>query len=157
MIRVLFVCTGNICRSPMAEAVFAHLVKTAGLDDQIEADSAATTDYEAGSPTDSRTLNVLNKKGITYTGYARVLEPADFEQFDYVVAMDNGHLSACKHYNRLYGSGRVHIARMLDYAPEQPQREVPDPYYDGQFDLVYTLVLAGSQGLLAHLRKEHNL
>lgn len=157
MIRVLFVCTGNICRSPMAEAVFAHLVKAAGLEDQIEADSAATTDWDAGSPTDSRTINVLREKGISYSGYARVLEPADFEQSDYIVAMDNSHLNACRHYNTLYGNGQAHIARMMDFAPEHPQREVPDPYYNGQFNLVYDLVLAGSSGLLAHIRKEHNL
>ncbi len=157
MIRVLFVCTGNICRSPMAEAVFAHLVKTAGLDGQIVADSAATTDWDAGSPTDSRTLSVLKKKGISYSGYARVLEPADFEECDYIVAMDNSHLSACKHYNQLYGNGKAQITRMMDFAPGQPQREVPDPYYNGQFALVYDLVLAGSEGLLAHIRKEHAL
>lgn len=158
MIRVLFVCTGNICRSPMAEAVFAHLVEEAELDDQIVCDSAGTGDWHTGESAHPGTLRVLRRHGITdYEGEARALEATDFKRFDYIVAMDDDHLHDVTYFNRRYGNGAVKIARLLDYAPHVPEREVPDPYYSGEFDRVYDLVLEGARGLLAHIRHDHQL
>jgi protein-tyrosine phosphatase len=153
MINVLFVCTGNICRSPMAEAVFMHLVRDASLADVIDADSAGTIGYHTGETAHSGTLNILKKHGIPYNGRARRLTASDADRFDYLIAMDDEHLRAL----RAMENSNSSIARLLDYAPQQPIREVPDPYYNGGFPQVYDLVLAGSQGLLAQVRKENNL
>jgi protein-tyrosine phosphatase len=158
MIRVLFVCTGNICRSPMAEAVFQKLVRDAGLSDHIEIDSAGTGHWHAGERAHPGTLRVLRKHGIEdYDGRARALRTDDLKRFDYVIVMDDGHLDDVRYLQRRHGDGRAQVARLLDFAPKAGEDEVPDPYYSGEFDRVYDLVLAGARGLLAHLRKEHNL
>ena len=152
-VSVLFVCMGNICRSPMAEAVFLHLVRQAGLDDQIEVDSAGTADYHVGRPAHSGTLRVLEKNGIFYNGRARHLTRDDLRQFDYILAMDNDNLDDIQ----ALGETDATVARLLDFAAEQPKREVPDPYYNGRFEEIYPLVMAGAQGLLARIQKDHNL
>jgi protein-tyrosine phosphatase len=153
MISVLFVCTGNICRSPMAEAVFKNLVHQAGLDDQFSIDSAGISGYHAGERAHSGTLSILAKNGIIYDGRSRRLIPRDLEDFDYVVAMDDEHVAEIK----WMGGSRGEVSRLLDYAPGQPEREVPDPYYDGNFEHVYGLVLAGAEGLLAHIREQQGI
>jgi protein-tyrosine phosphatase len=152
-VSVLFVCTGNICRSPMAEAVFEHLVRQVGLDDQIDVDSAGTADYHVGRRAHPGTLRVLEKNGIFHDGRARHLTRDDLRQFDYIIAMDNENLDDVQ----ALGETDATVARLLDFAPEQPEREVPDPYYSGRFEEVYPLVLAGGKGLLARIRKDHNL
>jgi protein-tyrosine phosphatase len=159
MINVLFVCTGNICRSPMAEAVFMHLVRNAGLEDTIDADSAGTIGYHTGETAHTGTLNILKKHGILYNGRARRLTASDADRFDYLIAMDDEHLGTLQAMNNGEdgNNGGATIARLLDYAPQQPIREVPDPYYNGGFSQVYDLVLTGTQGLLAQIRKEQNL
>src|SRR5690349_445326 len=145
MVRVLFVCLGNICRSPMAEAVFSDLVRQAGLGDRIEADSAGTGDWHVGKPPHAGTRRILAEKGIAYTGVARLLSADDLDRFDYVVAMDRENLCDI----RSLGSGRAMVAALMDYAPHAGVREVPDPYYDGRFQDVYGLVVQGAAGLLA--------
>lgn len=155
MIRVLFVCTGNICRSPMAEAVFSHLVNQAGLSEFITCDSAGTDAYHAGDSPHPGTIRILLKHGISYSGISRLLTRDDLSRFDYVIAMDDEHMHDIHRLNRPPAGCK--IARLLDYAPEVPEREVPDPYYNGKFEHVYQLVLAGSMGLLAQIRAEHNL
>jgi protein-tyrosine phosphatase len=137
----------------MAEAVFGHLVRQAGLDDQIEVDSAGTADYHVGERAHPGTRRVLEKHGIFYDGRSRHLTRDDLRRFDYIIAMDNENLDDI----RALGETEATVARLLDFAPEQPRREVPDPYYSGLFEETYPLVLAGAQGLLARIQEDRNL
>jgi protein-tyrosine phosphatase len=151
-IGVLFICMGNICRSPMAEAVFRHMAQEAGLADRLEIDSAGTGGWHAGESPHRGTLAVLRRHGIDAKGQrARQLTSDDFDQFDYIVAMDRENLEDMA---RFHPEARAHACLLLDYAPESAAREVPDPYYDGRFDEVYGLVSAGCLGLLAQIRRD---
>jgi protein-tyrosine phosphatase len=131
-------------------------VREAGLDDKVDADSAGTIGYHTGETAHSGTLNILKKHAIPYDGRARRLSPTDVDRFDYLIAMDDDHLGTLRAMVNGKNGGPT-ISRLLDYAPQQPVREVPDPYYNGGFSQVYDLVLAGTQGLLAHISKEHDL
>lgn len=153
MVRVLFVCLGNICRSPMAEAVFMHKVRAAGLQGAITADSAGTGGWHAGEQPHRGTRGILDKYGIEYQHRARVLTRGDLVTFDYVITMDEENYRNV----RLLGDGSAHVARFLDYAPQTGVREVPDPYYSGGFEGVYELVNAAAGGLLAAIRRDHAL
>lgn len=155
MIRVLFVCAGNICRSPMAEGVFRHLVEEAGLSDRIQVDSAGTGPWHVGEAAHPGTRKVLSQHGIHYQGRARQLTRADLREFDYIVAMDHENLADIR--ARADGRTGAEVRLLLDYAPQTPTREVPDPYYSGRFEAVYELVRQGAEGLLAHIREEHSL
>jgi protein-tyrosine phosphatase len=152
MVRVLFVCTGNICRSPTAEAVFRAYVARAGLLDRVEAASAGTHGYHAGEGADARTVAAARARGYDLTRHvARVLRDADFTAFDHLLAMDRGHLSIMA--QRAQADQRGKIALFLDHAPHLRQREVPDPYYGGAdgFERVLDLVEAAAQGLLGQI------
>lgn len=150
--RVLFVCLGNICRSPTAEAVFRHLAhrEAAGL--AVEADSAGTHTYHIGSAPDARTVAAALRRGIDMSGMrARVVEPADFERFDLLLAMDQQNY---RHLLRMAPPERRDRVRLfLEFAPDQERREVPDPYYGGAtgFEDVLDLVEEAARGLLAAL------
>jgi protein-tyrosine phosphatase len=153
-VRVLFVCTGNICRSPMAEAVFRHLVARAGLADRIEADSAGTGGWHAGEPPHRGTRRVLREQGIDYTHAARQVERSDFARFDYIIALDRGHLAELRH---LADRADARLALLMDFVPDAATRDVPDPYYDGRFAEVYALVQQGCRGLLEHIVEKEGL
>ncbi len=154
-VRVLFVCLGNICRSPMAEGVFQHLVNEAGLGDEIIVDSAGTGSWHVGEQAHRGTRAVLQKHGIPYNGRARQLTPEDFDQFDYILAMDNSNLSNIR--RMLPDDSDAVVMRFLDVDDDVDEKEVPDPYYDGRFEYVYALVERGAQALLARIREEQGL
>jgi protein-tyrosine phosphatase len=155
MFRVLFVCTGNICRSPTAEGVFRRLVLDAGLDRRIGAASAGTIDYHVGQQADRRTRLAAKRRGIDLDGHAaRQLDPADFDRFELLVAMDRGHL---KELQAMAGPGRMEqVDLFLNFAPELGLRDMPDPYYGEAhgFERVLDLCQAGAVGLLDHIRRE---
>lgn len=153
MVRVLFVCLGNICRSPTAEGVFRHVVTQAGLLEQIEIDSAGTHAYHVGEPPDTRAQAAARRRGIDLSALrGRQALSMDIERFDYVLAMDE------ENYQNLMAicpSGLEHKVRLfLEFAPDRPEREVPDPYFGGEagFDRVLDMVEEASRGLLADLR-----
>jgi len=153
MVRVLFVCLGNICRSPMAEAVFAHKVREAGLANDIYTDSAGTGNWHIGSQPHHGTRRILAKNAIQYSHAARQIVATDLERFDYVLTMDDDNL-----YNvERMGKGKAVVRRFLDYAPQTGISEVPDPYFTGNFEEVYDLVDAAADGLLDAIRKEREL
>ncbi len=153
MIKVLFVCLGNICRSPMAEAVFQHMVNQAGLGDKISVDSAGTGSWHVGEKAHSGTRRILQQHGISYDGRARQVRDADIDPQTYVIAMDQSNLSDLR--LRFGDHPRFHL--LLDFATQAGVREVPDPYYTGNFEYVYRLVEDGCRGLLQHIRTQEGL
>ncbi len=154
-VRVLFVCLGNICRSPMAEGVFRHLVEQAGLADKIEVDSAGTSNWHVGEPPHEGTRHVLKAHGIAYDGRARQVKRQDFYDFDYIVAMDSANLVELRHMRPV--DARAKLALFLNFAEDVEMRDVPDPYYNGRFEYVYGLVERGAQGLLDYIREHEEL
>jgi protein-tyrosine phosphatase len=145
--RVLFVCTGNICRSPTAAGVFAHFVRQAGLQDAIHVESAGTHDYHVGNPPDARAQKHASERGYDLSALrARQVRKRDFAEFDHIVAMDRGHLEILERNCPPEHRGKL---RMLLRG-----RDVPDPYYGGAdgFERVLDLVEAGCLALLAEVR-----
>ena len=154
MIRVLFVCLGNICRSPTAEGTFRAQVKAAGLEGQIDIDSAGTASYHVGEPPDSRAQAAARKRGIDISHLrARQARPEDFKRFDYVLAMD---LENHRNLKTICPAGHEdRLGLFLDFAPSLGRREVPDPYYEGGFDGVYDMIEQAAEGLLDDVRAKH--
>jgi protein-tyrosine phosphatase len=151
--RVLFVCTGNICRSPTAEGAFRLTVSEAGLDPHIEIDSAGTSSYHIGDCPDARSIAAAAARGIDIRALkARRITEQDFHDFDLILAMDRGHLNHLRAMRREEHKAEVRL--FLDYHNDQRHRDVPDPYYGGatDFEHVLDLVEAASKGLLTALR-----
>lgn len=148
MTQVLFVCLGNICRSPMAEALFRHKLRASGLDQQFHCDSAGTGGWHAGEPPHEGTRKILAEHGIDARNIvARQLTRADLTDFDYILTMDGANLTAV----RRLGSTNAIVRLLMDFAPHLGYDEVPDPWYDGNFALTYQLIDAACDGLLAKL------
>ena len=154
MKRVLFVCLGNICRSPTAEGVFRHLLEQEAPKLQIEVDSAGTAGYHVGDPPDSRSQRAALRRGIDLSGLrARKVTPDDFARFDLILAMDHDNLRELK--AMMPERSRARVRLFLEYAPDLGRLEVPDPYYGdaGGFEAVLDLTAAASRGLIAALEE----
>ncbi|NMH59364.1 low molecular weight protein-tyrosine-phosphatase [Alteromonas ponticola] len=149
---VLFVCLGNICRSPTAEAVFRQKVQQRGL--EVTIDSAGTHGYHIGSPPDKRSQAVAELRGYDFSGLkCRKVQEDDFVRFDHILAMDHSNLSNLKDMSDAKYHDRIKL--FLDFA-DDPHSEVPDPYYGGKrgFELVLDLIEKASDGLIEHLQKQ---
>jgi len=158
-VAVSFVCMGNICRSPTAEAIMRHLVHEAGLDHKITVDSAGTGAWHVGEERDRRSRAVAQRRGMPITGPARQFVRGDFERFDLVLALDEDNL---RDLRKLApgDEARAKLHLLRDFEPgAEPGAEVPDPYYGGPdgFDLVFDICLTACRGLLRHLRQTHQL
>ncbi|KUN10308.1 protein tyrosine phosphatase [Streptomyces yokosukanensis] len=154
--RVCFVCTGNICRSPMAESVFRARVAEAGLEALVEVDSAGTGSWHEGEPADPRTVSVLDEHGYDGDHIARQFQPSWFSRLDLVIALDTGHLKALRRLAPTEEEARkVRLLRSYDPAADD-DLDVPDPYYGqrGGFEECLVMVEAASAGLLTAVREE---
>jgi protein-tyrosine phosphatase len=151
--RILFVCLGNICRSPSAEAVFRTLAAREAPDLHIEVDSAGTAGYHIGEPPDERSQEAARRRGYEMSQLrARIVQPADFERFDLLLAMDRSNYDVLR--RRAPAMYRERVRLFMEFAPDLGVTEVPDPYYGGPngFEHVLDLVESASRGLLDHLR-----
>lgn len=155
--RVLFVCLGNICRSPAAEAAFAHLAAEAGAADDFTVDSAGTGAWHIGEQADSRMRRAARQRGIVITSIARQVTRQDFEDFDVIVAMDRSNFKALT--GMAPTAHRAKVVLLRDFAPNARGEDVPDPYYgdDEGFEEVLDIVLAAGKGLLGALREDRGI
>ena len=150
--KLLFVCTGNICRSPTAESVFLHRAAARGMAGRLAADSAGTSSEEHGNPPDPRARRAADARGYALPDRrARRIAAADFEAFDLILAMDRGHLASLQRIAPEHARDRLRL--FMDFAGEGTPRDVPDPWYGGMadFDHALDLIEAGVDGLLDHL------
>jgi protein-tyrosine phosphatase len=154
MVRVLFVCLGNICRSPIAQGVFENVLRREGLEDEVSVDSAGTGTWHVGEPPDQRAQRSASSRGLDLsTQRARRIAPEDCENFDYVLTMDEENYRAVASLCR----GSAAVRPFLDFATDSPETEVPDPFYGGPegFEHVLDLVEEASEGLIADIREHH--
>lgn len=152
---MLFVCTGNICRSPTAEGVLRHQAKLAGLADRLSIDSAGTHGYHIGEPPDKRSIAAARQRGVDLSALrARKVKKKDFEEFDYVIALDRGHFDLLR-----ADCPRSHVKRLSLFLSHlgEDLHDVPDPYYGNAqgFEDVLDMIERGCAALLAHIRREH--
>ena len=158
-VAVSFVCMGNICRSPTAEAIMRHLVREAGLGHRIAVDSAGTGSWHVGEERDRRSRAVAKRRGMPITGVARQFSRTDFDRFDLVLALDQDNE---RDLHRLAGNdearAKIHLLRSFEPGTP-PGAEVPDPYYGGPegFERVFDICLAACRSLLDHLRRAYQL
>ena len=153
-VKVLFVCTGNICRSPISQGVFERVLRREGLQDEVEVDSAGTGAWHAGSTPDERAIESAAARGLDISGQrARTISPEDCECFDYVLTMDEDNFRSV---SATCGGSAV-VRPFLDFDPDSPEREVPDPYFGGPggFERVIDLVEAASEGLVEDIRERY--
>lgn len=157
-IKVLFVCMGNICRSPSAEAVMKAYVAKQGLTDKIECDSAGTISFHAGKPADSRMQKHAQMRNYKLTSISRQLESDDFNVFDYVIGMDDENMHNMKSFMS-HENDDAKTSKMTDYCSLSNPGYVPDPYYGGDkgFEQVLDLLEDACDGLLTHIKNEHKL
>ncbi len=155
-VRVLFVCMGNICRSPTAQGVFRKLVEEMGLEEVVEVDSAGTHAYHVGNPPDLRAQETARRRGLELSDLrARQVRQEDFERFDYILAMDEDNHYSLSLICPLEHQGKLKL--LMEYAEHWGEREVPDPYYGGDqgFERVFDMVEEACRGLLEEIRSRH--
>lgn len=156
--HILFVCMGNICRSPSGENVMHKMVDAAGLSENFHLDSAGTISLHTGDPPDARMCRSLNNRGYATTGRARQVKPKDFEAFDLILAMDEENLDYLRDLEAKRAGVRAKVRLFCDFCRSHEEREVPDPYYGGAegFERVIDLLEDGCQGIL-EAWQEHQL
>ena len=155
MIRVLFICLGNICRSPLAQGVFENVLRREELEEEVFVDSAGTGSWHVGHPPDERAQRSAGLRGLDISAQrARRVTPEDCQSFDYVLTMDEENYRAVAVLCR---EGNAVVRPFLDYAPDHVETKVPDPFYGGSegFEHVLNLVEEASEGLLEDIRKRH--
>ena len=153
-VSVLFVCLGNICRSPTAEGVFREMVTNQGLDKYIAIDSAGTGNWHVGQSPDGRAIEAAARRGIDLTPLrGRQVTAGDFSDFDYIIAMDRENYSDLSMLASSKQQQKLHM--FLDFASDVSETEVPDPYYGGGFPYVLGLIENASRGLLDHIKQQH--
>ena len=153
-VKVLFVCTGNICRSPISQGVFERVLRREGLQDEVEVDSAGTGAWHVGSTPAERAIETAAARGLDISGQrARTISPEDCACFDYVLTMDEDNFRSV---SATCGGSAV-VRPFLDFDPDSPEREVPDPYFGGPggFERVIDLVEAASEGLFEDIRERY--
>jgi protein-tyrosine phosphatase len=157
MIKVLFVCLGNICRSPMAHAVFENKLKEQALDDNFLVDSCGLGSWHQGEEPDERTLKTLKNNGIEFSHPARTLSEEDFNQFDYLLGMDLKNMSVINEMRSNDKKAKVYLFRAFDKTDDE--EEVPDPYWGNMndFNKVYDIVDRTSDQLIDFLKRKHQL
>jgi protein-tyrosine phosphatase len=154
VVRILFVCMGNICRSPLAQGVFENVLRREGLEYEVFVDSAGTGAWHVGSPPDERAQKSAGLRGLDLSSQrARRITPEDCDAFDYILTMDEDNYFVAASLCR----GRAVVRPFLDFAVDSPEGEVPDPYYGGPdgFERVLDLVEEASEGLLEDIRERH--
>jgi protein-tyrosine phosphatase len=154
MVSVLFICMGNICRSPLAQGVFENVLVREGLEGEVSVDSAGTGNWHIGSPPDERALSAASVRGLDIGSQrARQVSPKDCQDFDYILTMDEENYRTVSALCR----GSAIVRPFLEFATDSPEREVPDPYYGGpdRFEHVLDLVEEASEGLLDDIRDRH--
>lgn len=153
MVKVIFICLGNICRSPMAQVIFEHQIKEAQFEDHFKAQSAGTAGYHIGAPPDPRTLSTLKSHGILFEHQAHRVNTTDIDTYDYLIAMDHQNFV---HLQNMNSVGSV-LIKMRDFDPLEKNGDVPDPYYgqhDG-FEGVFEILNRSIKGLILVLKEKH--
>lgn len=157
MMKVLFVCLGNICRSPLAEAIFRKEISNQGLADRYFVDSAGTGGYHIGEPADPRSRANAIKNGVTINHRARQFITMDFQEFDYIIAMDQNNYNHITDLADQVASDHQNIHLMQSFQQQPDSLEVPDPYFGGEqgFQRVFDILLDANRGLLGHLQDRY--
>jgi protein-tyrosine phosphatase len=159
MVKVLFVCLGNICRSPLAEGIFKHRIRAAGLEHKIFVDSAGTSGWHIGDAPDPRSIDIARKNGIELDSFGRKAVSEDFQNFDYIIAMDGDNYADLKRLAGRVGNDAAKLFLMRDFDDTGKGEDVPDPYYGGVdgFKDVFEMLDRSCKNLLEEIKENFRL